>query len=295
MDTPPHSVVFDPFAGAGTTIIEAKLEGHTSVGCEINPFLHFVCQTSVEWGLDGAELETQLVEIGRRFEVWRSDAGGRSLDELGLSAPPIYNVYRWWRPDILVDLLLLLKSIRACTSGKATRFFELGLAGVLVPDLTNVTLGRLQLHFIDRDDADIDVWNTFLRHVEKMINDAQEISRLKRVGSAKLYCADSTTLKNVERLTRVNRVITSPPYPNRYSYVWNSRPYLYLLGFFETATQAGDLDLNTIGGTWGTATSSLMKGKLTPEFAAVEQVVSPVVEAISAERQSDGQLSHEVF
>ena len=42
MDTRPNSVVH-PFAGAGTTLIEAKYEGHRAVGFEINPVLHFVC------------------------------------------------------------------------------------------------------------------------------------------------------------------------------------------------------------------------------------------------------------
>ena len=64
---------------------------------------------------------------------------------------------------------------------------------------------------------------------------------------------------------------------------------MYLLGFFQTATEAGDLDLQTIGGTWGTATSSLMKGRLAPEFQAVDQVISPVVEAI---RQKDNLMAN---
>src|SRR5436305_78861 len=33
-------VVLDPFSGAGTTLIEAKMEGIRSVGLEINPLLH---------------------------------------------------------------------------------------------------------------------------------------------------------------------------------------------------------------------------------------------------------------
>jgi hypothetical protein len=195
METPAHSVVFDPFAGKGTTLIEAKLEGHTAVGCEINPFLHFVCQTSLEWDLAVRELEANLEFVGEQFETWRTDARGRSLDELGLSAPAIHNVDRWWRADVLLDLLLLLKSIRACTNGRVARFFELGLAGVLVPDLTNVTLGRLQLHFIDRRDATIDVWGTFFHHAKRMIKDIDDVSRLDEMGAAEIHSADSTMLE----------------------------------------------------------------------------------------------------
>ena len=58
-DTPPGSVVLDPFAGAGTTLIEAKLAGHRVIGNELNPFLHFVCETSLNWTLDPPPPETR--------------------------------------------------------------------------------------------------------------------------------------------------------------------------------------------------------------------------------------------
>ena len=54
--TPPNSAVLDPFAGAGTTLIETKLEGHRAFGFEVNPLLQFVCATSVNWSLPVTEL-----------------------------------------------------------------------------------------------------------------------------------------------------------------------------------------------------------------------------------------------
>lgn len=52
-------------------------------------------------------------------------------------------------------------------------------------------------------------------------------------------------------------LITSPPYPNRMSYIRELRPYMYWLGYIETGRDAGDLDWAAIGGTWGIATSRL--------------------------------------
>lgn len=54
-------------------------------------------------------------------------------------------------------------------------------------------------------------------------------------------------------------VVTSPPYPNRMSYIRELRPYMYWLGFLSDARQAGELDWTAIGGTWGCATSNLAK------------------------------------
>jgi DNA modification methylase len=52
-------------------------------------------------------------------------------------------------------------------------------------------------------------------------------------------------------------VITSPPYPNRVSYIRELRPYMYWLGYLKDGRQAGELDWLAIGGTWGCATSNL--------------------------------------
>lgn len=58
------------------------------------------------------------------------------------------------------------------------------------------------------------------------------------------------------------RVITSPPYPNRMSYIRELRPYMYWLGYLQDGKEAGELDWQAIGGTWGCATS--LVGKWVP-------------------------------
>ena len=41
-------VVLDPFAGVGTTLVEADLAGHETVGFEINPYAAFAAQTKLK-------------------------------------------------------------------------------------------------------------------------------------------------------------------------------------------------------------------------------------------------------
>src|ERR1700690_416217 len=179
MDTRPRSVILDPFAGAGTTLIEAKFEGHQAIGFEINPVLHFVCETSVEWRLNVSSLRRELAKIGETVAQRKADVKDRFIEDLGYSLPPIHNVYRWWREDVLLDLLILLEAIRnSALDRKHMQFFELALAGVLVPDLTNVTLGRLQLNFIDRTAHVIRVWETFKAHTLTMLADLEKVVTL---------------------------------------------------------------------------------------------------------------------
>lgn len=288
-------VVLDPFGGASTTLIQCKLNNIDSIGFEINPLLHFVGKTSLNWGVDPHALEASFVFIERIYNSMRSELSKTDLESCGFELPKIHNVFRWWRKDVLKDLLILKHIVNSSDLNQEGKdFFRLGLAGVLVPDLTNVTLGKLQLHFIDRENDVINVFETFRKHIETMISDLKIIRSEygEKVNSSTLYWTDSTDIGHLKIKEKADLVITSPPYPNRYSYVWNTRPHLYFLDIFHEAKQASSLDCKTIGGTWGVATSNLMKGVVEPAYGIINEVIEPVVAKI---RETDNLMANYVM
>jgi hypothetical protein len=284
MSVSPADVVLDPFSGAGTTLIQCQLESIRSFGFEINPFLQFVASTSLNWNLDPAVLKMHLNSIKDEFTSRDGSVLWDSLAASGLSIPLIHNPTRWWRKDVLLHLLILKAAINnQCKESAERAFFILALAGVLIPHMTNVTLGRLQLHFIDKSDVAIDVLGLFLDHSKQMIEDVAMVNKSGLKVLSNVHLVNATHLENFNALEKANIVITSPPYPNRYSYVWNTRPYLYLFDLFSTPKEASELDLKTIGGTWGTATSILQKGTIEPSFPIVGQSISVIVDEIRAQ------------
>lgn len=273
-------VVLDPFSGASTTLIECQINGIKSFGYEINPLLYFVGKTCLNWEVNRDVLKKVFSDIERNYIQFDSEHSDSDLDNGKLIVPPIHNPFRWWRKDVIKKALCIKLAIqKSAPSQDIKDFFLLAIAGVLVPDLTNVTLGKLQLHFINRDKDVIDVWAIFSKHAQTMMNDLEQIP-LANGGASHLYHVDSTSEKLTNSNDQANLVVTSPPYPNRYSYVWNTRPHLYFLDLFSTPRQASDLDKKTIGGTWGTATSILMKGVFAPENEAIKEVVVPVADEI---------------
>jgi tRNA G10 N-methylase Trm11 len=288
-------VVLDPFGGASTTLIQCKLNRIDSIGFEINPLLHFVGKTSLNWSLEPTNLETSLLLIERIFKGMCSELSKTDLENCGFELPTIHNVFRWWRRDVLKDLLILKHIIKTANLDQPNKdFFLLGLVGVLVPDLTNVTLGKLQLHFIDRNNDVINVFESFKKHIETMISDLKIIRSEYGIefSSSDLFLTDSTDIKHINFDSKADLVITSPPYPNRYSYVWNTRPHLYFLDIFNDAKQASSLDCKTIGGTWGVATSNLMKGIIEPSYPIINEVVEPIVSKI---RETDNLMANYVM
>jgi hypothetical protein len=282
--------VLDPFSGAGTTLIQCQLQKLASFGFEINPFLYFVADTSLNWDLGVLVLQDSLSSICNEFNAKKGSVTWENLADFGLLVPPIHNPTRWWRQDVLVQILVLKSIISTkCRQSQVRSFFMLALAGVLIPHMTNVTLGRLQLHFIDKSDAIIDVLGLFSRHASQMIEDMSILRDSNLARTARVYMANSTKLDEALTKDRASIVITSPPYPNRYSYVWNTRPYLYLFDLFSSPKEASNLDLSTIGGTWGTATSTLQKGAIKPSSPIVDHAISSIASEI---RQQDNLMAN---
>ena len=277
--------IHDPFSGAGTTAIEASLEGFEASCLEINPFLHFVGKTCLQWDILAKNGYEDLINIERQYKIERENANLDNIEQLGVSIPTIHNIHRWWRSDVLKDLLVLKSCIRRNSSPEFTSFFELSLAAVLVPDLSNVTLGRLQLHFISKDQYEIDVWETFKKHTLKMLDDLHQLNNEKISTSGTIKLGDATISKDFEDFSDIDAVITSPPYPNRYSYIWNTRPHLYMLDMISVAKEASDIDCKTIGGTWGAATSELGRGVYAPLNTAVLDALNGVHERIALQDQ----------
>jgi DNA modification methylase len=94
---------------------------------------------------------------------------------------------------------------------------------------------------------------------------------------------DARTLTRELEAESIDCVITSPPYPNRMSYIRELRPYMYWLGFLNDARQAGELDWEAIGGTWGVATSNVAKwnrpGDLYVPFEGFETILQSIANA----------------
>ena len=82
-------------------------------------------------------------------------------------------------------------------------------------------------------------------------------------------------------------VITSPPYPNRISYIRELRPYMYWTDYLKTSEQAAALDWQTIGGTWGKATSLLATWE---SNGALPQYVYDIADKISAAKNKSAGL-----
>ena len=89
-----------------------------------------------------------------------------------------------------------------------------------------------------------------------------------------IWRVNRALLDFIQTHQRVTAVITSPPYPNRFSYARETRPHLFYFDFIESATAVGQLETDAIGGRGGKATSVLSAG-VAPKNDVVERLLKP--------------------
>lgn len=274
----PGARVLEPFAGSGTTALAAAELGLDAWAFDINPFLVWLGRAKVSHFAEGEigearRLGAELVRAARRGDAARC------------APPPLRNIERWWTASRL-DLLCSLKAgIDAVGPRPAQTLLLVAFCRTLMA-LSNAAFDHPSMSFGDAPgfspEADRE---EFPGHLETVLSTASQWA-----GSpVRVEFGDARGLDAVlsNRSRYFDLVITSPPYPNRMSYVRELRPYLYWLGYFSEARQAGELDWRAIGGTWGVATSRLSDWIATRE--RVPQELIPLLSAIR-EQPTSGPL-----
>jgi hypothetical protein len=94
--------VLDPFAGVGTTLVQALLNGFNSVGFEINPYAALACKIK----LNSAKLDLEKLEAS--YLGYQEVAVGGSAP-LGVLRPSEFAVMQGGHAGDVVDYVDLLR------------------------------------------------------------------------------------------------------------------------------------------------------------------------------------------
>lgn len=250
-----EGLILDPFCGTATTGVVAAEMGLDCILYDINPFLVWLGNVKSE-NFNPDELD----EIYGRVLQDLKNAVSCDSNAEGDWIPPMKNIERWWNSNTLSFLAVLRKYIHETWGGITCNGYH-NLLWVAfarsVIETSAADFNHISVSFKETA-ADYDltaVTNLFLSVLKMIIGTAK--NKLK--GHSKVLNGDSRLLNEDE--CKFDLVITSPPYPNRISYIRELRPYMYWLNFLETGEQAGELDWKAIGGTWGVATSRLNSWK----------------------------------
>jgi hypothetical protein len=253
--------VLEPFSGTGTTPLACASMGIRCHAVDINPFLVWLGNLKLTRFDDGAARAVNSAAA-------RIADKARDVDAQGWK-PDLHQIEKWWDAPTLQALAALCDAIRNPTRERADGVSDLlrvAFCRVMIQS-ANVSFAHQSMSFKKNgDDAELIAetpTRTANRIADAFMSAANEIADNIGVepptADCRVFLGDSRDLPAVLPASehRYTGVITSPPYPNRMSYIRELRPYMYWLGYLSDGRAAGDLDWKAIGGTWGCATSML--------------------------------------
>ena len=247
---PSSSKIFDPFSGTGTTALCAAMRGlHVQV-LDINPFLVWLGNTKVA-RYDYDTLHNVKVCSEKIFTLISTN----NID--AIDPPPLFNIKRWWNKDRLEYLCKVMYGIQELEPSPTRDLLLVAFCRTLI-SLSNAAFNHQSMSFKQATQQTLSGCD--LTSFEKDVNFVLKGASINPKGSAIVESDDARSMKTLEG-QNFDLLITSPPYPNRMSYIRELRPYMYWLHYINKARDAGELDWKAIGGTWGVATSRLLEWK----------------------------------
>ena len=241
--TAPGDLVFDPFCGSGTTLVEAVVRGRDAVGTDINPLAVLISRVKT----------TRCDPEALRLAAKRALGAGRAILEDGLPEPPYcINIHHWYRPGAIRELAALHAAVDEEPDERARDF----LAAVLSAVNRNVSNADPQHVFpgyskrLRRLDAErgriIDVFSTFARGVDKRISYLEGLNgKLNNGARADVLLASADEPPPLGR--PVDLIVTNPPYVSSVRYLETLKLEMSWAGFISGPEEYRELDRRQFG------------------------------------------------
>ena len=215
----PGAVVYDPFAGSGTTLVEANALGIHAIGADVSAFNCLLMRVKVE--------PHDLVALGRDLE--------RALAAPPADPPRSEWLAHWYAPAALRDLAgfcgaiagsaepeaLAVVASRAARSARLAAHHDLDMPRAPVR-------GPYACHKHRRTCRPVERADHFLRRYAT--DTARRLAEFDEVRTAADVAVMHADARTVELPERIDGIVTSPPYPGLIDYHEQHRYAYELLG-----------------------------------------------------------------
>ena len=288
----PGDFALEPFSGTGTTPLASACLGIPCHAIDINPFLVWLGNTKVaryesdfpeQLRSSAADIVAALQRRQRHEEAW---------------IPSLHQIEKWWDGPTLQALSDLFAAIGRVVPAAQQGLLKVAFCRVMIQS-ANVSFAHQSMSFKTREPTLFDkcsladnVWSGFLDCVDTI---GKSMAADQPRAEAKVFPGDSRKMSEALPRRDYSVVVTSPPYPNRMSYIRELRPYMYWLGYLDNGRQAGELDWKAIGGTWGCATSLLAKWEPAPNSDIPYEQFDQMIRRIRSKHDSLGRYVHRYF
>jgi SAM-dependent methyltransferase len=218
LEVGPGATVLDPFAGSGTTLVEARRAGARAVGCELLPTATLSARVKTRFELDPKELARRATTLLRRVGRARPAA-----------LPFLKETRRQFSHDALEELLRF-RQVLPVGAEPVDEALRLAFGRILIPSSRLRRSPCLGYGRPEEPDAPSPT-ERYRAAVAEMAEDLHALGRERvRWGPpATVHEGDARSIRLAPG--SVDLAVTSPPYVNGMDYVMNYKVDLAWLGY----------------------------------------------------------------
>lgn len=241
--SPADDFIFDHYAGSGTTLVEAKLQGYDSFGIDINPFAVLACKVKTR-NYNVPVLKKYWAELYNEIAAY-NDAllppdGQKTLffdispemsqsiqEEAERFKKKNTDAEKWFTKDTITGLAIIKRLLLKRPAGEEREFFELAYFAV-VRRVSRAYDGEVRPH-VNQKKRERNVKDVYAKKTAEMIDLMVEWNRAagQSAASGAMLCdnasaQDTTSYINslkAQTNKQLGLVVSHPPYLNCFDYI----------------------------------------------------------------------------
>jgi len=208
--TKESDLVVDPFGGCGTTLVESKVMGRSSIGVDINPVAILITKAKIT-PIEPLKLEQEFINLKYRIASYNN--------KIRIKTPKHERIDYWFKPEDKRKLAFIFSEISKLKNRDVRNFFFCGFSNILKN--CSIWLQKSNKPTRDLDKIPSEPIKTFLKQIKMMLRgNAQFYELLKKKNYLKVpsqvFCTDARTVPT--KNNTVSLIVTSPPYVTSYEY-----------------------------------------------------------------------------
>jgi len=204
-------VLFDPYCGTGTSLVEANLKGINAIGTDLNPLARLISSAKT------TEIDIQVLDLFLHdFMNYSFSMNFQTGKIRSVLIPQVKNIDFWFSKDTQYKLAILLKYIDEINDNHIKNFFKVAFSET-VREASFVKPGEFKLvrkkNYTEKEEKD--VFGIMISKLSRNKRGLIEFQEFRRNGATTIVYDFNTVDRipeNVIKPNSIDIVLTSPPY-----------------------------------------------------------------------------------
>ena len=201
------SLLFDPYCGTGTSLVEANLRNINAIGTDLNPLAILIAKT-----------KTTLIDLNNlsenisKFLTYLND---RLFDTTNIEKPDFKNINYWFDEKVMKNLMIIKSFIKTLEDQELQNFFNVAFSET-VRESSWTRNGEFKLYRMNEKQIrkfEPKVFELMIKKLDRNYYGLKEYT-INLKGNAKSIIYDFNSVNYIPEnlINNVDIVLTSPPY-----------------------------------------------------------------------------------